>query len=114
MDGGLILSGDAPSDSPGHCAKYNSYTMLESRINRVIDMQLVQVHSENNCDILHAHVLFINTEFIIVATYVFACSNVYVIRLIPTNHYYYLWRTLPWELVSYMMHNICMENSLSC
>ena len=43
MDGGLVLSGDARSDSPGHCAKYNSYTMLESRINRVIDMQLVQV-----------------------------------------------------------------------
>ena len=42
MDGGLILSGDARSDSPGHCAKYNSYTMLESRINRVIDMQLVR------------------------------------------------------------------------
>ena len=46
MDGGLILSGDARSDSPGHCAKYNSYTMLESRINHVIDMQLVRVHSE--------------------------------------------------------------------
>ena len=44
MNGGLVLAGDARSDSPGHCAKYNSYTMLESRINRVIDMQLVQVH----------------------------------------------------------------------
>lgn len=31
------------SDSPGHCAKYGSYTVIEDRINKVLDLQLVQV-----------------------------------------------------------------------
>ncbi|CAL4142123.1 unnamed protein product, partial [Meganyctiphanes norvegica] len=39
---GLILSGDCRFDSPGHCAKYGSYTLIEDRINKVIDLQLVQ------------------------------------------------------------------------
>ena len=43
MPGGLELAGDARSDSPGHSAKFTSYSMLESRINKVIDLQLVQV-----------------------------------------------------------------------
>ncbi|KAK7877112.1 hypothetical protein WMY93_032192 [Mugilogobius chulae] len=42
MDGGLILSGDCRSDSPGHCAKYGTYTVIEERINKVVDLQLVQ------------------------------------------------------------------------
>ena len=42
MPEGLELAGDARSDSPGHCAKFTSYSMLESRINKVIDLQLLQ------------------------------------------------------------------------
>ena len=39
----LILGGDGRADSPGHCAKYGTYTMMELQINRVIDVQVVQV-----------------------------------------------------------------------
>ena len=42
---GVILGGDMRADSPGHCAKYGSYTMMELRMNRVIDIQLVQVRN---------------------------------------------------------------------
>ncbi|KAK1891439.1 Proline-rich protein HUA1 [Dissostichus eleginoides] len=43
MWGGLILSGDCRSDSPGHCANYGTYSFIEDRINKVLDLQLVQV-----------------------------------------------------------------------
>ncbi|KAI4805509.1 hypothetical protein KUCAC02_010119 [Chaenocephalus aceratus] len=42
MGGGLILSGDCRSDSPGHCAKYGTYSLIQDRINKVLDLQLVQ------------------------------------------------------------------------
>ncbi|KAK0135730.1 hypothetical protein N1851_028407 [Merluccius polli] len=42
IGGGLILSGDCRSDSPGHCAKYGTYSLIEDRINKVLDLQLVQ------------------------------------------------------------------------
>ena len=40
---GLVLGGDGRSDSPGHSAKYGSYSMLELNINKIIDIKLVQV-----------------------------------------------------------------------
>lgn len=43
MEGGLELAGDGRSDSPGHSAKYGGYNLIEQRINKVIDIQLVQV-----------------------------------------------------------------------
>ena len=46
MDGDLILSGDCRSDSPGHCAKYGSYSVMEQRTNKVLDIQLVQSNDE--------------------------------------------------------------------
>ncbi|KAG5275499.1 hypothetical protein AALO_G00121020 [Alosa alosa] len=42
MDGGLVLAGDCRSDSPGHCAKYGSCSLIEDRVNKVVDVQLVQ------------------------------------------------------------------------
>ncbi|KAM9424524.1 uncharacterized protein KZ484_002582 [Pholidichthys leucotaenia] len=42
MPGGLVLGGDGRADSPGHSAKYGSYTTMELRLNKVIDIQLVQ------------------------------------------------------------------------
>ena len=39
----LVLAGDARSDSPGHCAKYGSFSVIEQHINKVLDIQLVQV-----------------------------------------------------------------------
>ncbi|XP_048035479.1 uncharacterized protein LOC125260979 [Megalobrama amblycephala] len=52
--GGLILSGDCRSDSPGHCAKYGSYSLIEDRINKDLDVQLVQsseVPSSSWCEL---------------------------------------------------------------
>ncbi|XP_048054273.1 uncharacterized protein LOC125273055 [Megalobrama amblycephala] len=54
MRGGLILSGDCRSDSPGHCAKYGTYSLIEDRINKVLDLQLVQsseVPSSSWCEL---------------------------------------------------------------
>jgi len=41
--GDVVLGGDMRADSPGHCAKFGSYTMMDLRSNRVIDIQLIQV-----------------------------------------------------------------------
>lgn len=49
-----MLAGDARSDSPGHCAKYGSYSVIEQRLNRVLDIQMVQsneVPSATWCEI---------------------------------------------------------------
>ncbi len=43
MEGGLMLGGDGRSDSPGHSAKFGSYTAMEMRINKVLEISLVQV-----------------------------------------------------------------------
>ncbi|XP_063043320.1 uncharacterized protein LOC134437731 [Engraulis encrasicolus] len=54
LDGGLILAGDCRSDSPGHCAKYGSYSLIEERLNKVLDVQLVQsseVPNSNWCEL---------------------------------------------------------------
>ncbi|KAJ4947427.1 hypothetical protein JOQ06_009462 [Pogonophryne albipinna] len=54
MGGGLILSGDCRSDSPGHCAKYGTSSLIEDRINKVLDLQLVQsseVPSSTSCEL---------------------------------------------------------------
>ena len=40
---GLELSGDARFNSPGHCAKYGCYSLRENRVNKLLDVQLVQV-----------------------------------------------------------------------
>ena len=39
----LALSGDGRADSPGHSAKYGSYTVIEMSCNKVMDFKLVQV-----------------------------------------------------------------------
>ncbi|KAJ8369539.1 hypothetical protein SKAU_G00095670 [Synaphobranchus kaupii] len=36
------------ADTPGHCAKYGSYTMMDLKANRVIDLQLVQSNEVGN------------------------------------------------------------------
>lgn len=42
MSGKLEIGSDGRADSPGHSAKYGSYSVLELRLNKVIDIQLVQ------------------------------------------------------------------------
>lgn len=39
----LILGGDGRADSPGHSAKFGSYTVMELKKRVVLDVQLVQV-----------------------------------------------------------------------
>ena len=41
--GQLVLGGDGRADSPGHCAKYMSYTLMELTQNKIIELQLIQV-----------------------------------------------------------------------
>ncbi|XP_039537948.1 uncharacterized protein LOC120486154 [Pimephales promelas] len=38
----VIVGGDMRADSPGHSAKYGSYTMMDLETNTVVDVQLVQ------------------------------------------------------------------------
>jgi hypothetical protein len=38
------LGGDARCDSPGHNAKYGSYSLMDLRCNTVVDLQLIQVN----------------------------------------------------------------------
>ncbi|XP_019616705.1 PREDICTED: uncharacterized protein LOC109464213 [Branchiostoma belcheri] len=49
----LILAGEGRADSPGHSAKYGSYTMMDLRTNRILASQLVQsnkVAGSNNME----------------------------------------------------------------
>ena len=43
LEGGVVLSGDGRSDSPGHSAKYGAFTVIEQRVNKVLEVELVQV-----------------------------------------------------------------------
>ncbi|XP_057187965.1 uncharacterized protein LOC130553181 isoform X1 [Triplophysa rosa] len=49
----VILGGDMRADSPGHCAKFGSYTVMDLRTSSIIDLQLVQsneVGGSNNME----------------------------------------------------------------
>ena len=39
----MKIGDDGRADSPGHSAKYGSYSIIDLTTNKVIDMQLVQV-----------------------------------------------------------------------
>ena len=65
LEGGVVLSGDGRSDSPGHCAKYGAFTVIEQRVNKVLDVQLVQVSTDHNVtDIYHRFTMYIALNFI--------------------------------------------------
>ena len=40
----LMLAGDGRADSPSHCAKFGSYTVIDLKTNRVVAFKLVQVN----------------------------------------------------------------------
>ena len=40
---GVVLAGDGPCDSPGHCAKYCTYTLLDVDSKKVVDFKVVSV-----------------------------------------------------------------------
>lgn len=58
---GLVLGGDGRADSPGHCAKYGCYTVMELKQAVVIDLQLVQVRMSG-----HDHDCPFNFEYLFV------------------------------------------------
>jgi solute carrier family 8 (sodium/calcium exchanger) len=39
----VVVGGDGRADSPGHCAKFGSYSIMDLQRNKVLDIQLVQV-----------------------------------------------------------------------
>lgn len=50
----IILAGDARCDSPGHSAKYGSYTLMEAgptQTNKIVELELVQVSEVSNTGI---------------------------------------------------------------
>ena len=46
---GLVLGGDGRADSPVHSAKYGSYSLVDVKQNKVVDLKLVQVWSLECC-----------------------------------------------------------------
>lgn len=47
-DQDLWLSGDGRCDSPGHNAKYGTYTMIDQETDKIVDFNVVQVSEVNN------------------------------------------------------------------
>ena len=45
----LIVGGDGRCDSPGHSAKYGTYSLMDAEQNKILDSQLVQVCTRVNC-----------------------------------------------------------------
>ena len=42
---GLVLAGDGRADSPGHSAKFGTYSVIDLTCNKVVDFKLVQVRT---------------------------------------------------------------------
>ena len=42
-NGALVVAGDGRCDSPGHCAKYGTYSLVELTCNKVVNFKLIQV-----------------------------------------------------------------------
>ena len=61
MEGCLELAGDSRSDSPGHSAKYGSYCLMETRLNKIIHFELIQV-SMHQIILLTALMIFLCLE----------------------------------------------------
>lgn len=47
----LSVGGDGRCDSPGYCAKYGAYTIMDLEQNQILDMQLVQVKFNIICTV---------------------------------------------------------------
>lgn len=44
----MILGGDARCCSPGHTAKYGSYSLMDLQKSKIVDIQLVQSNEVKN------------------------------------------------------------------
>ena len=43
----LVLAGDGKADSPGHCAKYGFYSVIELSCSKVLDFNRFVVHNNS-------------------------------------------------------------------
>ena len=50
----LDLCGDGRCDSPGHCAKYGTYTIMEENTSKVFDFEVVQVTEVSSSNAMEA------------------------------------------------------------
>ena len=50
---GLVLGGDGRADTPGHCAKFGLYTLMELEKQIVLDVQLIHVSSKHHTSPTH-------------------------------------------------------------
>ncbi|XDV25473.1 hypothetical protein PO909_029389 [Leuciscus waleckii] len=94
-----ILGGDMRADSPGHTAKFGSYTMMDLRSQRVIDLQLIQsnevggsYHMEleglkRSLGVLNAH----NLSFDCIVTDRHPQVQKYLREEAKITHYYDVW-----------------------
>ena len=41
----MVIGGDARADSPGHSAKFGSYSVMDLEANKIVDVQLIQVRN---------------------------------------------------------------------
>ncbi|XP_062603026.1 uncharacterized protein LOC134264758 isoform X2 [Saccostrea cucullata] len=97
---GLVLAGDGRSDSPGHCAKYGAFTFIETKINKVLDIQQVQSNEVPNsswCEHegLKRSVRFLKDEGLQLDTLItdrHRQNNKWIKEnLDGTNHFYDIW-----------------------
>ena len=51
----LIVGGDARADSPGHTAKFGSYSLIEFTHNKILDFKLVRVSKHYFLIIYHTY-----------------------------------------------------------
>ena len=43
-----MFAGDGRSDSPGHSAKYGTYTVMDTDIEKIVDFEVIQVTGVKN------------------------------------------------------------------
>ena len=50
----LDICGDGRCDSPGHCAKYGTYTVIDENTNKVLDFEVIQVTEVSSSNAMEA------------------------------------------------------------
>ncbi|XP_051727731.1 uncharacterized protein LOC127500556 isoform X3 [Ctenopharyngodon idella] len=60
----VSLGGDMRADSPGHCAKYGSYSMMDLSTNKIVDIQLIQSNEVGSSVCMEKEGLIQSLEFL--------------------------------------------------
>ena len=120
----LTLGGDGRADSPGHTAKYGSYTMMDLNSGKIIDIQLVQVivtissiffccNSATSCwHCVKTYILMGNPINETQQTYF---HKLYLfIYLFILNLFIYIFICFIWKVMRYLLHSQILINKRSC